>query len=62
MLITLKSNTYQPVSLIDLHQVKRTYFKPYVSYLGTVGKFLKSQFKATAFYSFWLIARADVET
>lgn len=52
MLITLKSNTYQPVSIIDLHQVKRTYLKQYSPFLSSVGKFIKSQFKTTAFYNF----------
>ncbi len=59
MVITLR-NQSQPVSIVDLHQVKRTYLKQYNPYLLSIGKFIKTQFKATAFYSFFLIASADL--
>jgi len=60
MVITLRQNTFQPVSLIDLHQVKRTYLKQYNPYLLRIGKFLKTQIKQTAFYDFFLIAAKDI--
>ena len=59
MQVTLRTNNFQPISLIDLHQVKKTYLKEYNPYLMRVGKFIKNQFKETAFYSFFLIASAD---
>lgn len=60
MVITLRRSEYQPISLIDLHQLKRIYLKPYSSFLRNAGSFIKKQFKQTAFYQFWLIASADV--
>lgn len=56
MLITLRNRTFQPISLIDLYQVKST-LKPYHSFLTTIKKLTKNNFKQTAFYSFWLIAK-----
>ena len=57
MLITLKTNTFQPISLIDVHQVKKN-LKP-SPFLIKLGNIVKSQFKQTAFYDFFLIASKD---
>lgn len=57
MQVTLRTDTFQPISLIDLHQVKRA-LKPN-PFLVSLGKFVKSSFKQTAFYDFFLIASKD---
>lgn len=59
MIITLRQNTFQPISLIDLHLLKKA-LKPN-SLLLKLGRFVKFQFKHTAFYDFFLIASSDVE-
>ena len=56
MVITLRSQS-QPISLVDLHQVKRA-LRPN-PFLQKVGKILKHNFKQTAFYDFLLIASKD---
>lgn len=59
MQLVLKANTFQPVSLIGLHQVKKTYLKTYNPLFSRLGKYFKLQFKQTAFYDFFLIAASD---
>ena len=61
MLLTLDTTAFKPISMIDLHHIKRTYLKQYNSYLLGVGKFIKARFKETAFYHFFLIATADAK-
>jgi len=57
MQVTLRANTFQPISLIELHQVKRA-FKPN-PFFTKMGNFVRYSFKNTAFYDFFLIASSD---
>jgi hypothetical protein len=61
MVITIKRNSYTPVSLTEVFTVKGKYLKQYSPFFVRVGRFFKHQFKNSAFYSFWLIGTADVD-
>ena len=58
MLVTLR-NQSQPISLVDLHQVKKIYAKEYRPIFSGISKIIRTSFKQTAFYSFFLIATKD---